>query len=52
MGCNCGSKARGATVWVLSYGDGRRGGEYGSKTLAEVADVQKGGGGVIRQVQK
>ncbi|MBL6275329.1 hypothetical protein JMF97_04035 [Micromonospora fiedleri] len=51
MGCNCGSKAR-RTVWVLSYEDGRAGGEYNSKTAAEVADVQKGGGGAIRQVRK
>ncbi|MDG4796916.1 hypothetical protein [Micromonospora sp. WMMD1082] len=51
MGCNCGSKAR-RTVWVLSYEDNRTGGEYKSKTAAEVADVQKGGGGTIRQAQK
>ncbi|NLU77755.1 hypothetical protein HCA58_04955 [Micromonospora sp. HNM0581] len=51
MGCNCGSKARRA-VWVLSYEDGRAGGEYDSKTAAEVADVQKGGGGAIRQVRR
>ncbi|MFE9959204.1 hypothetical protein [Micromonospora sp. NPDC005299] len=52
MGCNCGARRRGGTVWVLSYGDGRQGGEYGSKTDAEIADVRKGGGGTIRQVQK
>ncbi|WP_165942591.1 hypothetical protein [Micromonospora sp. KC721] len=51
MGCNCGSKRR-STVFVLSYEDGRTGGEYTSKTAAEIADVQKGGGGTIRQVQK
>jgi hypothetical protein len=52
VGCNCGGKARGATVWVLSYGDDRQGGEYASKTDAEIADVRKGGGGTIRQVRK
>lgn len=52
MGCNCGSKRPGGTVFVLSYEDGRRGGEFASKTDAEIADVRRGGGGVIRQVQK
>ncbi|MEV4814925.1 hypothetical protein [Micromonospora tulbaghiae] len=51
MGCNCG-KRRVSTVFVLTYGDGRKGGEYGSKTDAEIADVRKGGGGTIRMVQK
>lgn len=52
MGCNCGNKRRGSSVFVLSYGDGWQGGEYASKTDAEIADVRKGGGGTIRQVQK
>ncbi|MFI7283453.1 hypothetical protein ACIBOV_24640 [Micromonospora chersina] len=52
MGCNCGGKRRASTVFVLTYGDGRQGGEYGSKTDAEIADVRKGGGGTIRMVQK
>lgn len=51
MGCNCGSKRRGGTVFVLSYGDGRQGGEFTSRTDAEIADVKRGGG-TIRQVQK
>ncbi|MEU5931154.1 hypothetical protein [Micromonospora sp. NPDC047187] len=52
MGCKCGGKARGGTVWVLSYEDGRAGGEFVSKTDAEIADVRKGGGGIVRQVQR
>jgi len=52
MGCNCGSKRRGSTVFVLSYEDGRQGGEYGSKAEAEIADVRRGGGGTIRLVRK
>lgn len=52
MHCNCGGKARTATVWVVSYDDGRKGGEYASKADAEIADVRKGGGGTIRRVQK
>ncbi|MBM0227970.1 hypothetical protein [Micromonospora sp. ATA51] len=53
MACGrCGARKAGATVWVLSYGDGRTGGEYASKTDAEIADVRKGGGGTVRQVQK
>ncbi|BCJ61563.1 hypothetical protein Jiend_49850 [Micromonospora endophytica] len=51
MGCNCGGKRR-DIVFVLSYGDGREGGEYTSRVAAQIADVQRGGGGVIRQVRK
>lgn len=53
MGCNCGSKAK-STVYVLSYedGSGRKGGQYASRTDAEIADVRNGGGGVIRPVAK
>ncbi|MFD0786583.1 hypothetical protein ACFQZ8_22010 [Micromonospora azadirachtae] len=51
MGCNCGGKRR-STVFVLSYGDGRQGGEFTSRTDAEIADVKRGGGGTIRKVQR
>ncbi|MEW2477316.1 hypothetical protein AB0875_26345 [Micromonospora gifhornensis] len=51
-GLQCGARRRGATVWVLSYGDGRQGGEYESKTDAEMADVRKGGGATTRLVKK
>lgn len=52
MACNCGGKRRNSKVFVLSYEDDRKGGEYASRTDAEIADVRKGGGGTIRQVQK
>ncbi|NES14579.1 MULTISPECIES: hypothetical protein [Micromonospora] len=52
MGCKCGGKKRSSIMFVLSYGDGRQGGEFASKTDAEIADVKRGGGGTIRQVQR
>ncbi|SCL70444.1 hypothetical protein GA0070606_5401 [Micromonospora citrea] len=53
MACGrCGARKVGATVWVLSYEDGRQSGEFASKTDAEIADVKRGGGGTIRQVQR
>lgn len=42
----------GATVWMLSCGDDRSGGDYASKTDAEIAELRKGGGGTIRAVTK
>lgn len=51
MGCNCGTP-RAATVYVLTYDDGRTGGEFASRTDAEAADARRGGGGTIRRVQK
>ena len=53
MGCNCGTR-RTTTVYVLSYEDGsaRKGGEFQSRTDAQVADARNGGGGVIRPVRK
>ncbi|MEU0077631.1 hypothetical protein ABZY58_06930 [Micromonospora tulbaghiae] len=51
MGCNCGEQWA-SIVFVLTYGDGRQGGEYGSKADAEIADVRKGGGGTIRTVRR
>lgn len=50
MGCNCAGKRY--TVFVLSFEDDREGGEYVSRTDAEIANVRKGGGGVIRQILK
>lgn len=51
MSCNCGNR-RTATVYVLTYDDGRTGGEFASRTDAEVADARRGGGGTIRRAQK
>ena len=53
MGCNCGQQ-RTATVYVLAYedGSGRKGGEFATRTDAEIADAQKGGGGVIRPAKR
>lgn len=51
MSCNCGSR-RNATVYVLTYEDGRVGGEFASRTDAEVADARHGGSGTIRRAQK
>lgn len=53
MGCNCGTNST-STVYVLSYedGSGRQGGEFATRTDAEIADARRGGGGVIRPVQR